>query len=137
VKSQNFLVALVGMTCVVGPVGFLREGIHVAIIDVFPPSPRDPFGIHKAIWDEIVEEDFTFPPGQDRILVSYETGPERVAYIETVGVGDILPDMPLILTDNVHVMIPLEATYRVAWEASPEEYRRVVETGVVPDPGAE
>ncbi len=33
--------------------------------DLFPPTQRDPYGIHKAIWDEIVEEDFTFPDGKD------------------------------------------------------------------------
>src|SRR5688572_10424406 len=30
-----------------------RRGIHLLVVDLFPPSPRDPFGIHKAIWDEI------------------------------------------------------------------------------------
>jgi hypothetical protein len=52
----------------------LREGIHVLIIDLFPPTSRDPHGIHKVIWDEIEEEDSQFPAGKDRILVSYETG---------------------------------------------------------------
>jgi hypothetical protein len=118
-------------------IDFLRKGIHVLIIDLFPPSPRDPLGIHKVIWDEITEEEFTFPPGKDRVLVSYETGPERIAYIETIGLGDVLPDMPLILTDDLHVMVPLESTYRATWDASPEEYRRVVETGAVPDAEAE
>ncbi len=35
-------------------IGFLRAGIHVLIVDLFPPTPRDPFGIHKAVWDEII-----------------------------------------------------------------------------------
>jgi hypothetical protein len=118
-------------------IDFLRKGIHVLIIDLFPPSPRDPFGIHKAIWDEITEEDFIFPQGKNRILVSYETGPERVARIETVGVADTLPDIPLILTIDQHAMVPTERTYRAAWDASPEEYRRVVETGILPDAAAE
>jgi hypothetical protein len=118
-------------------IDFLRKGIHVLIIDVFPPSPRDPLGIHKVIWDEITEEDFTFPSGKDRVLVSYETGPERIAYIELIGVGDVLPDMPLILTNDLHVMVPLESTYQATWDASPEEYRRVVETGAGADLEAE
>ena len=109
---------------------FLRAGIHLLIIDVFPPSPRDPSGIHKAVWDEIVEEEFEFPAGKDRILVSYEAGRERVAYI---GVGDRLPDMPVILTQDLHVMVPLEPTYQATWDAQPEELRLAVETGVLPD----
>ncbi len=60
-------------------IDFLRAGIHVLIIDLFPPTPRDPFGIHKVIWDEIEEEDFTLPEGKDRVLASYETGGVRHA----------------------------------------------------------
>jgi hypothetical protein len=115
----------------------LRKGIHTLIVDLFPPTPRDPYGLHKVIWDEIVEEEFTFPDGKDRILVSYETGGVRAAYIEPVAVGDCLPDMPLFLTNHLHVMLPLEPTYEAAWDASPEELRVVVETGVVPEPEAD
>jgi hypothetical protein len=115
----------------------LRKGIHVLIVDVFPPTQRDPYGIHKLIWDEIVEEDFTFPDGKDRILVSYKTGGERAAYIEPVTVGDALPDMPLFLTNDLHVMVPLEQTYQATWDASPEDLRIAVETGLVPEPEAE
>lgn len=107
------------------------------IVDLFPPTQRDPFGIHKVIWDEIVEEDFTFPEGKDLIPVSYKTGGERAAYIEPVAVGDALPDMPLFLTNDVHVMVPLEPTYLATWDACPEELRIAVETGVLPEPEAE
>jgi hypothetical protein len=115
----------------------LRAGIHVLIVDLFPPTPRDAFGMHKVIWDEIEEEDFTFPDGKDRILASYETGGERVAYVEPVAVGDSLPDMPLFLTNYLHVMVPLEPTYQATWDASPEELRIAVETGRVPEPDAD
>ena len=117
-------------------IDLLRAGIHVLIVDLFPPMLRDPYGIHKAIWDEIDEEAFTFPEGKDRILVSYETGGQRAAYIEPVAVGDELPDMPLFLTNSLHIQVPLEPTYRATWEASPEELRTAVELGVMPEPGA-
>lgn len=26
--------------------------MHVLVIDLFPPTPRDPQGIHQAIWSE-------------------------------------------------------------------------------------
>ena len=45
-------------------------------------------------------------------------------------VGDALPDMPLFLTNDLHVMVPLEPTYQATWVASPEELRIAVETGV-------
>jgi hypothetical protein len=111
---------------------FLKGGIHVLVIDLFPPSPRDPLGIHKAIWDEIVEEDFALQPGKDRVLASYETGGVRAAYVELVGVGDELPEMPLYLMNDFYVKVPLEPTYQATWDASPEEMRIAVETGVLP-----
>lgn len=92
-------------------VEFLQSGIHVLVVDLFPPTLRDPQGLHKAIWDEFEEEDFVFPPGKDRILASYETGRERAAYVEPVAVGDVLPEMPVFLTNSLHVMVPLEPTY--------------------------
>jgi hypothetical protein len=113
-------------------VELLRSGIHVLVVDLFPPTPRDPYGMHKVIWDEIVEEDFAFPPGKDRVLVSYKTGNERTAYIEPVAVGDPLPDMPLFLASELHVMAPLELTYAATWQATPDEMRVAVETGVLP-----
>ncbi len=114
-------------------IDFLQQGIHFLLVDLFPPTSRDPFGMHKVIWDEFQEEEFVFPEGKDRILASYETGVERAAYIEPVAVGDDLPDMPLFLADGVHIRVPLETTYRAAWDASPEEMRTAVETGILPD----
>ena len=118
-------------------IDFLRAGIHVLMIDLFPPTRRDPFGMHKVIWDEIEEKDFTLPEGKDRILASYETGGVRACYVEAIGVGDILPDMPLFLANSLHVPVPLESTYMATWNASPEVFREVVETGVMPEPDAD
>jgi len=111
---------------------FLRAGIHVLIVDLFPPTARDPFGMHKVIWDEIIEEDFAAPAGRDRVLASYEVGDVRIAYVEPVGLGEALPDMPLFLSNEFHVMVPLEATYCATWDAAPEEFRIAVETGLIP-----
>src|SRR3954447_14629500 len=41
---------------------FLRSGVHLLVVDLFPPSSRDRQGIHKAIWDEIEEQQFELPP---------------------------------------------------------------------------
>ena len=114
-----------------------REGIHVLVVDPFPPTPRDPSGIHKAIWDEINDEPFEFPTGKDRILVSYHLGQEWTAYVEPIAVSDTLPDMPLFLSQSYHVPVPLEMTYQATWDATPEELRRAVETGILPDAEAD
>ena len=111
---------------------FLQAGVHVLIVDLFPPTTRDPQGLHKLIWDEIEVESFNFPPGKDRILASYQTGRERGDYVEPIGVGDIKPDMPLFLASELNIKVPLELTYQATWDATPEEMRTAVETGVLP-----
>ncbi len=70
-------------------------------------------------------------------MVSYQAGSQCVAYIEPVAVEDELPDMPLFLAGDLHVLTPLETTCQAAWAASPEALRVAVQTGVVPDPDAD
>ena len=94
---------------------FRSQGIHLLVVDLFPPGKRDPQGIHKAIWDELKEEDLDLPVGKPLTLASYDAGPTYVAYVEFVGVGDELPAMPLFLQPEVYVSTPLESTYRAAW----------------------
>ena len=115
-------------------VQFLQAGIHVLVVDLFPPTPRDPQGIHQAIWDEIGDEPFSFPPGKDRLLVSYETGEDRIANIEPLALGERACEMSLCLTSGLHVPVPLESTYQATWDASPEVFRLAVETGTLPEP---
>src|SRR5207302_1421650 len=79
-------------------VEFLHAGVHLLIVDLFPPSRRDPQGIHKAIWDRLREEPFTLPPDKPLTVAAYAVGTETVAYVEPVAVGDALPDMPIFLT---------------------------------------
>ena len=104
----------------------IRQNIHLLVIDLFPPGPRDPQGIPKAIWDEFQEEDFELPPDKPLTLAAYDAGPPRVAYVEPVGVGDALPDMPLFLTPEVYIPVPLERTYHSAWEAVPAFWRDIL-----------
>jgi hypothetical protein len=108
-------------------VEFLQARVHLLIVDLFPPSRRDPQGIHPVIWDRIHEEPFTLPPDKPLTLAAYKAGPELVAYVEPVAVGDSLPDMPLFLTADRYVPCPLEATYRTAWEQFPAPLRGPLE----------
>src|SRR5438874_4279878 len=100
-------------------VEFLRQGIHLLIVDLFPPSKRDPGGIHKAIWDEISEEPFSLPAKKSLTLAAYSAGFPTTAYIEPVAVGDDLADMPLFLNPDHYVPTPLDATYQAAWAEFP------------------
>jgi hypothetical protein len=106
----------------------IRQGIHLLVIDLFPPSKRDPHGIHKAIWDQFVEEDLELPPDKPLTLASYDAGPDYVAYVEFVGVGDELPEMPLFLQPEIYVLTPLESTYQAAWSVFPTPLKGLLET---------
>ncbi len=97
----------------------LRQGVHLLVIDLFPPGKRDPQGIHKAIWDEFEEQELELPADKPLTLVAYDAGPECVAYVEFVGVGDSLPEMPLFLRPEFYVPTPLEDTYQTAWAMFP------------------
>src|SRR5207248_2422560 len=39
----------------------LLAGVHLLIVDLFPPTRRDPHGIHRAIWGDDREGDFALP----------------------------------------------------------------------------
>lgn len=104
-------------------VEFLYAGVHLLIVDLFPPSGRDPQGVHKLIWDRIKDEPFELPPGKPLTLAAYSAGTTITGYVEPVGVGDVLPDMPVFLTPDRYVPCPLEATYRAAWDVFPQPLR--------------
>jgi hypothetical protein len=108
-------------------VSALRAGIHLLIVDLFPPGPRDPQGIHKAIWDELIENDFTLPEDKPLTIAAYSADQFPEAFIDPVAVGDTLPEMPLFLTPDVYIPLPLEATYQSAWAALASFWREVLE----------
>jgi hypothetical protein len=106
----------------------LAAGIHLLLVDLFPPSSRDPQGIHRAVWDEDCGPDFALPADKPLTCVAYVGGASAEAFLEPVAVGDVLPEMPLFLTSDVYVSVPLEATYRSAWEGMPAYWRDVLAT---------
>ncbi len=106
----------------------IRARVHVLVIDLFPPSRRDPFGIHKAIWDHFEEDDsFELTGQQNRVFASYEADGVTTAFIETLAVGEPLPAMPLFIAPGAHVLVPLEETYTQAWTDTPKSLRRLVQ----------
>jgi hypothetical protein len=104
----------------------LAEGVHLLLVDLFPPSVRDPQGIHRAVWGDDCGEDFAPPPDKPLTCVAYVGGADAEAFVEPVAVGDALPEMPLFLTPNVYVPVPLEAAYLAAWENMPSYWRGVL-----------
>jgi hypothetical protein len=113
-------------------VAALSHGIHLLIVDLFPPSRRDPQGIHKAIWDRVRETPFALPPEKPLTVVSYAVGRETTAYVEPLAVGDALPEIPIFLTPDSYVPCPLESTYQTAWQHFPAQLKGPLESPPAP-----
>lgn len=119
---------------------FLRGGVNVLLVDPFAPGPRDPYSLHKLVWDEISADDvpFELPADEPLLLASYRAGDDLaqlppVAFIEPARVGAALPDMAAWLDPDEYVYVPLERAYCAAWDACPTDYRYLVEHGRLPD----
>jgi hypothetical protein len=122
-------------TLFVSKVGdYIERGVHVLVVDILPPTPRDPAGVHKAIWDQFLEEPFAFPAGEDRVIAAYRADTDPEAFVETMGVGHGVPTMPLFLVEELNVRVPLEAAYMQAWDLTPRPIREGVLTGQWPRP---
>jgi len=106
----------------------LYRGYHLLIIDLFPPTPRDPNGIHARIWSQFSKDPTPLPPDEPLTLAAYSAGPVKHAYVEPAAVGARLFDMPLFLTPDWYVNVPLEATYQAAYRGVPRRWREVLET---------
>lgn len=105
----------------------ISQGVHLLVVDVFPPGKRDPHGIHKAIWEQFVEEDFDVPRDEPLTMPAYDGGPPPVAYVEVVRLGANLPDMPIFLAPDHYVLAPLDQTYRTTWtEFFPDPMKKLL-----------
>jgi|SRR5579872_2873533 len=114
---------------------FIANGANLLVIDLFPPTPRDPHGIHKAIWDELHEEPFELPKDKRLTVAAYSADVPITAYVEPIGVDDSLPGMPLYLEPGNYIPVPLEETYQRTWEKCPEEMKEIVLGANAPEAG--
>ena len=108
-------------------VAALFRGFHLLIVDLFPPTPRDPQGIHAVIWAELGGARFTLPPEEPLTLAAYSAGPVKRAYVEATAVGCELLEMPLFLEPEIYINVPLEETYMAAYRGVPQRWKRVLE----------
>jgi hypothetical protein len=108
-------------------VDYLNAGVHLLVLDLFPPTPRDPQGIHPVIWSEVIDRPFELPADKRLTLAAYYAGLPKEAFVEPVAVGDRLPDMALFLTPELYVDVPLERTYQAAWAEVPRRWQQVLD----------
>lgn len=107
----------------------LRVGVHVMVVDLFPPGQYDPHGMHGAIQENLnrFEQAYDLPDDEPLTLASYVAGPQTDVYLEHVSVGSVLPQMPLFLRPDRYIDVPLETTYQEAYRGMPAFWRNVLE----------
>jgi Protein of unknown function (DUF4058) len=104
----------------------LEKGVHVLVVDLHAPGPRDPHGIHVEIWEEFAGHE-SRGPDKPFVTASYDADLVVRAFVETVAMGEELPAMPLFVERGAHIVVPLEAIYRSALEGEPRHILRVLE----------
>jgi hypothetical protein len=104
-----------------------ERDIHLLVVDLHPPGPRDPAGIHGAIWDYFFGQRYSISPDRPISLASNECDLSVRAYVQQHAVGDSLTAMPLFLQPRAYILVPLEETYAAAFDAVPRVWRRVLE----------
>lgn len=108
----------------------LQLGVHLLVVDLFPPGPHNRSGIHGAILEvlkNVDEEPYELPADEQLTIVSYAAGPSVEVYLEYVSVGSMLPVMPLFLKSDRYVNAPLELMYQEAYRGMPAFWREVLE----------
>jgi len=107
----------------------IRRGCHALVIDVHPPTRRDPRGMHARFWQDSFGDENG--PGvtaaQPLGMSAYRSDLSPTAYFEPFAVGDTLIDMPVFLTPDRYVNLPLAASYDEAWRGVPKRWKQVVE----------
>jgi hypothetical protein len=112
----------------------LEADVQVLLIDLLPPGRYDPQGLHGAVWRSFDPAGYPPPPDEPLTLASYRwDGSEPEVFLEPVGLGRPLIDMPLFLNRDRYVNVPLERTYLEAYRGMPAFWRNVLE-GAEPPP---
>jgi len=98
----------------------IGSGVHLTVLDLFPPGPRDLYGMHGLIWEAVAGEDFTLPAETPLVMASYRADVPPEYFLDVTTSGQALIDLPVFLTTEEYVLLPLEQTYQSAWAAIPE-----------------
>jgi hypothetical protein len=100
-------------------VRYLKGRVSLLVVDLFPPTPRDPAGLHAEIWDRLGQSPNEWPTDRNRGIMSYDAGEVITAYLEPMAIGDNLPEVPLFLGSSRYISLPLQSAYDVSWAAFP------------------
>ena len=105
---------------------FLGEGVHAAIVDPFPTEPTN---FPRRLWKRLTGRTLDYRPCKPYLQSSFtaEADDRFSVAVQSCDLGEPLPDLPLSLTADVAVMLPLEATYAAALVGYPQVLRQVLD----------
>jgi hypothetical protein len=109
-------------------IGSLDKGYHFLLVDLYPPGPYDPRGMHGAIWEHL-KGSYLPPVDKPLTLAAYVAAGAVTCYVEPTTVGDKLIPMPLFLSRETYINVPLEKTYLQAYDKMPNKWKRILESG--------
>ncbi len=115
----------------------LEAGKHYLMVDVHPPNRHAPRGMHTAFWEHFygdapgvtAKEPFCAVAYRVEVLTDKLPAPMAypTAYFEPFGQQGPLPTMPLFLTPDRYVNVPLDETYSSAWKGVPDRWKKVID----------
>lgn len=110
-------------------VNALDCGIYALVVDLLPPTRRDPDGMHSEIARRLEQGDhpYRLPADGPLTLASYHAASMIEMYIDHPSCGSALPEMPLFLVPDHCVSVPLETTYCEAYHSMPAFWRDILE----------
>lgn len=115
----------------------LHQGCHLLVIDLYPPGPFDPGGMHAAFWTRYKSVSHSVTQDEPLGIASYQAKLQSgdilpTVYFERLSVGQNLPVMPLFLTSDEYINLPLQETYDEAWRGVPARWKTVLEAPKTP-----
>jgi len=108
-------------------VWLMDQGVHFLLVDPLPPGKRDPSGMHAAVWKALTRESFVPPPDRPLTAAAYAAEDDVTAFVNPFAVGMPVPTMPLFLTPDEYVNVPLDETYQAAFADVPALWRTVLD----------
>jgi hypothetical protein len=104
----------------------LDAGVHVVHLDILPPTKFTPMGLGGAIWSAVNGNDYPFTPEKPLAADAFRSGQVMDLYVNPLAVGDELPDVPLFLSEETYIDLPLAATYAEAFASIAPDDRELL-----------
>ena len=104
-------------------VGAMNEGLHLIVIDLFPPRRNDPGGLACVVADHVGIA-LELPENRPLAAVSFRVAGRLRAYAEPLAAGVAMPTLPLFYDPEWYVNLPLQPAYDSAFAGMPSHLRR-------------